>query len=42
MKEVEPPQIAFSRELICDVVFWNPVPNAIDWYIPMAKKMVIL
>ena len=25
-------------EIICDAVFWKPVPNAIDWYIPMSKK----
>ena len=25
-------------EIICDAVFWNPVPNAIDWYKPMNKR----
>ena len=23
---------------MCDAVFWNPVPNAIDWYTPMSKR----
>ena len=30
MKGVEPPQITFSGELICDAVFWNPVFINID------------
>ena len=23
---------------MCDTVFWNPVPNAIDWYTLMCKS----
>ena len=38
MKEVDPQQSTFSREIVCDAVFWNPVPNAIDWYTPMSKR----
>ena len=34
----EPQQSDFAREIICDVVFRNPVPNAIDWYTPMCKS----
>lgn len=30
MKNVDPPHTAFAGEIIYDVVFWNPVPNAID------------
>ena len=26
MMGVEPPQTAFDREIICDALFWNPVP----------------
>ena len=35
---VEPQQSAFTREIICNVVFWNPVLKAIDWYTPMCKR----
>jgi len=35
---VEPQPSAFTGEIICDAVFWNPVPNAIDWYTPMFKR----
>ena len=38
MLGVEAQQSYFAGEIICDAVFWNPVPNAIDWYIPMSKK----
>ena len=31
-------QYYFSGEIICDTVFWNPAPNATDWYTPMIKK----
>ena len=44
MKGVEPQQTAFAGEIICDVLFWNPVPWAVDWYTPMRKRegMVII
>ena len=38
MKGVEPSQTEFSRDLICDAVFWKPVPNDIDWYTSMDKE----
>ena len=38
MLGVEPQQSAFAGEIICDAVFWNQVPNAIDWYPPMCKR----
>ena len=38
MKGVEPPQTAFAGEIICDALFWNPVPGAVDWYTSMRKK----
>ena len=38
MTGVEPQQSPFAGEIICDAVFWNPVPNAIDWYTPMSKR----
>ena len=28
----------FSGEIIRDTVFWNPTPNATDWYTPIIKK----
>ena len=24
--------------MTCDAVFWSPIPNATDWYVPMSKK----
>ena len=38
MKGVEPQHSAFAGEKICDAVFWNQLPNAIDWYTPMSKR----
>ena len=38
MMGVKPQQYDFSGEIICDALFWNPVPNAIDWYTPMKKR----
>ena len=38
MKGVKPPQTAFAGEIICDALFWNPVPGAVDWYTSMTKK----
>ena len=38
MKGVEPQQTAFAGEIICDTLFWNPVPGAVDWYTPMNKR----
>ena len=38
MLGVESQQSYFAGEIICDAVFWNPVPNAIDWYILMCKR----
>ena len=38
MKGVEPQQTAFAGEIICDALFWNPVPGAVDWYTPMKKN----
>ena len=38
MKGVEPQQTAFAGEIICDTLFWNPVPGAVDWYTPMKKR----
>ena len=38
MKGVEPEQTAFAGEIICDALFWNPVPGAVDWYTPMRKR----
>ena len=29
---------SFVVEIICDAVFWKPVPNAIDWYTPMSNR----
>ena len=37
MMGVEPQQSPFAGEIICDTVFWNPVPNAIDWYTSICK-----
>ena len=37
MKGVEPQQTAFAGEIICDALFWNPVPGAVNWYTPMKK-----
>ena len=28
----------YSWKMICDAVFWNPVPNTIDWYSSMNKE----
>ena len=44
MKRVEPQQTAFAREIICDALFWNSVPRAVDWYTLMRKreKMAII
>ena len=38
MKGVEPQHTTFAGEIICDAMFWNPVPNATDWYTLMTKK----
>ena len=38
MMGVESQQSSFAGEIICDVVFRNLVPNAIDWYTPMSKR----
>ena len=38
MEGIESQQSTFAGEIICDVVFWNPVPNTIDWYAPMSKR----
>ena len=38
MKGVEPPQTAFAGDIICDALFWNSVPGAVDWYTLMRKK----
>ena len=38
MKGVEPQHTAFAGERICDVLFWDPVPGAVDWYTPMKKR----
>ena len=38
MKGVEPQQSAFAGEIIYNAVFWNPVPNALDWYTSMSKR----
>ena len=38
MKGVEPQHTTFSREIICDAMFWNPVPNVTDWYTPISKE----
>ena len=38
MMRVEPQQSPFVGEKMCDAVFWNPVPNAIDWHIPISKR----
>ena len=38
MKGVEPQQTPFSGEIICDALFWNPVPGAVDWYTSMRKQ----
>ena len=37
MKGVESQQTAFAGEIICDALFWNPVPGAVNWYTPMKK-----
>ena len=34
----EPQQSAFAGKIICDAVFWNPVPNERDWYTRMSKR----
>ena len=28
----------FAGEIICDALFWNPVPGAVDWYTSMRKQ----
>ena len=38
MKGVDPSHTFFAGEIICDAVFFDPVHNAIDWYIPMIKN----
>ena len=38
MKGVEPQQSAFAGERIYNAVFWNPMPNALDWYTSMSKR----
>ena len=38
MKGLYPHQTAFSGEIMCDALFWNPVPGAVDWYTPMKKR----
>ena len=38
MMGMEPQRSAFAREIMCDAVFWNLVPNAIDWYTTMCKS----
>ena len=38
MMGVEPQQSAFAEKIIYDAVFWNPVPNAIDWYTLICKR----
>ena len=38
MKGVEPPQTAFAEVIICDALFWNPVPGVVDWYTSTRKK----
>ena len=38
MKGVEPQQTTFAGEIICDALFWNPVPGAVDWYTSMRKQ----
>ena len=38
VKGVEPQHNPFARKMICDAVFWSPIPNATDWYAPMSKK----
>ena len=38
MKGVEPQQTAFAGEIICDALFWNLVPGAVDWYTSMKKQ----
>jgi len=42
MKGVEPQHTAFAGEIICDVLFWNPVPGAVDWCTPMNKREVLV
>ena len=32
------PHTSFAGEILCDTVYWKPVPNATDWYTPMTKK----
>ena len=38
MKRIDPQQTYFTWEIICDALFWNPVPGAVDWYTPMNKR----
>ena len=38
MKGVEPQQTTFAGEIICDALFLNPVPGAVDRYTPMKKR----
>ena len=42
MKGVDPPQTPFAGEIIYDVLFWNPVPGAVDWYTSMRKQVVMV
>ena len=35
MKGIEPQQTTFAGEIICDALFWNPVPGEVDWYTQM-------
>ena len=35
MQGYSPITIAYTGEIVCDVVFLNPVPNAKYWYIPV-------
>lgn len=34
---VEPQQTTFTEISIYNALFWNPVPNIIDWYTPMDR-----
>ena len=42
MKGVEPQHTAFAGEIICDALFWNLVPGAVDWCTPMNKREVLV
>ena len=37
MEGCTPTITAYAGEIVCDVVFLNPVPNERYWYIPMKK-----